>query len=87
MQNRNEEGLFGKIKEKFRTNIFFNALPFAILISMFTITGLFGGFMLGKGLGSSIASFAFSLSFSLFGFFLGLLLSYLIVNVKYPTKA
>ncbi len=84
--NRNEEGLFGKIKEKFRTNIFFHALPFAILISVFTITGLFGGFALGKGLVSSIAGFAFSLSFSLIGFFFGLVLSYLIVKEKYPMK-
>jgi hypothetical protein len=81
MQNR------VKIKEKFKGNIFFQALPFALLISALTIIGLFGGFAVGKGLGSSIAGFVFSFSFSLLGFFLGLFFSYLIVKVKYPIQA
>lgn len=87
MQNRNEGGLFEKIKGKFRTNILFQALPYTILISALTITGLFGGFALGNRWGSSnIAGFAFSLSFSLLGFFLGFLISYLIVKKKYLMK-
>ncbi|MCK4475977.1 MAG: hypothetical protein KAU16_04545 [Methanophagales archaeon] len=80
MQNR------VKIKEKLKGNILFHALPFAILISALTITGLFGGFALGKGLWSSIAGFAFSLFFSLLGFFFGLFISYLIVKEKYLMK-
>lgn len=75
-----------KINGMFRSNIFFHAIPYAILISAFTILGLFGGFELGKGSGSSIAGFAFSLFFSFLGFFLGLLISYHIVKVKYPIK-
>ena len=78
MQNR------VKMKEELKGNVFFHALPYAILISALTIVGLFGGFALGKGLRSSIASFAFSLSFSFLGFFLGLFLSYLVVKRKYP---
>ncbi len=85
MQNRNEGRLFEKIKGKLRSNIFFQALPFAILISALTIIGLFGGYALGKGLGNSIVGFAFSLSFSLLGFFFGLFISYLVVmKEKYP---
>jgi hypothetical protein len=74
MQNRNNgEGLFGRVREKFRANVLLRALPYTLLISALTIVGLFGGFALGKGLRSSIASFAFSLSFSFLGFFLGAL--------------
>ncbi|NQE06361.1 hypothetical protein C5S32_10875 [ANME-1 cluster archaeon GoMg1] len=84
MQNRNGEWLFGKMKGQFRTNILFQALPYTILISALTITGLFGGFALGNRWESSnIAGFAFSLSFSLLGFFLGFLISYLVVKKKY----
>jgi hypothetical protein len=80
MQNR------AKIKEKFKGNIFFVALPYTILIFALTIVGLFGGFALGNRLGSSMTGFAFSLSFSSLGFFLGFLLSYLIVKEKYLMK-
>ncbi len=74
------------MKEKLKNNVFLQALPYTLLISALTILGLFGGFELGKGSGNSITGFAFSLFFSFFGFFLGLLVSYLIVKVKYPMK-
>ncbi|MBC8521188.1 MAG: hypothetical protein H8D26_04260 [Methanomicrobia archaeon] len=80
MQNR------VKIKEKLKGNIFFIALPYTILISALTITGLFSGFALGNRVGSSVAGFSFSLSFSFLGFFLGFLISYLIVKEKYLMK-
>jgi len=80
MQNR------VKIKEELKGNIFFIALPYTILISALTITGLFGGFVLGNRLGSSIAGFSLSLSFSYLGFFLGFLIFYLIVKEKYLMK-
>ncbi len=67
-------------------NIFFHALPYAILISALTVLGLFGGFELGKGSGGSIAGFAFSFFFAFLGFFLGLLISYHLVKEKYPMK-
>jgi hypothetical protein len=75
-----------KIKEELKSNIFFIALPYTILISALTIVGLFGGFALGNRLGSSMAGFSFSLFFSSLGFFLGFLISYLIVKGKYLMK-
>jgi len=73
-----------RVNIKEEGNIFFHALPYAILISSLTIAGLFGGYALGKGIGSSTAGFAFSLLFSFLGFFSGLFLSYLIVQEKHP---
>jgi len=85
MRNMSGRWLLGKIRENIRSNIFLQALPYTFLISVLTIAGLFGGFMLGKWWGSSgITRFAFSLIFSTFGFFLGLLISYLVVEAKYP---
>ena len=75
-----------KIKEELKGNIFFIAFPYTILISVLTITGLFGGFALGNRLESSIAVFFLSLFFSFLGFFLGFLISYLIVKEKYLMK-
>ncbi len=75
-----------KIKEGLKGNIFFIALPYTILISALTITGLFGGFALGNRLGSSIAVFPLSLFFSSLGFFLGFLISYHLVKEKYLMK-
>ena len=80
------EGLFKKIKEGIKRNVFLQALPYAILISSLTIVGLFGGYSIGKGLGGGIAGFILSLSFSFLGFFVGLFISYLIVKTKYPIK-
>ncbi|MCK4731754.1 MAG: hypothetical protein KAT65_04770 [Methanophagales archaeon] len=75
-----------KIKEGLKGNIFFIALPYTILISALTITGLFGGFAVGREFGSSMVGFAFSLFFSSLGYFLGFLISYLIVKDKYLVK-
>ncbi len=75
--------LWVKMKEKLKGNIFFQALPFAFLISTLTFLGLFGGYALGKGLESSAAGFVLSVSFSFLGFFAGLLISYTIVKIKY----
>lgn len=72
-----------KLKEKLKGNIFFQALPYALLISVLTILGLFGGFTLGKGFGGSVASFALALALSFLGFFLGLFISYTLVKLKY----
>lgn len=62
--------------------IFFRALPYALLISILTFLGLFGGFTLGKALESSVAGFALALSLSFLGFFLGLFISYTLVKRK-----
>lgn len=75
--------LWDKLKGKFKGNIFFQALPFALLIAAFTFFGLVGGFLLGTRFGGSTASFALALILSLLGFFLGLFLSYAIVRLKY----
>jgi ABC-type methionine transport system permease subunit len=75
--------LWEKLKEKLKGNIFFQALPFAILIAAFTFFGLWGGFLLGDRIGSSTASFALAVVLSLLGFFFGLFLSYTLVKLKY----
>lgn len=80
------KGKIGELKEKLRTNIVLQALPYTLLIFTLTSLGLFGGFAVGKGLSSNIACFVFSSIFTFLGFFLGLLLSYHIVNEKYLVK-
>ncbi len=75
--------LWKKIKEKLKGNIFFQALPFALLIAGLTFLGLFGGFTLGKGLKSSVTGFALAFLLSFLGFFLGLLISYAVVKLRY----
>jgi hypothetical protein len=75
--------LWDKLKEKLKGNIFFQALPFALLIAAFTFFGLLGGFLLGERIGGSTASFALALILSLLGFILGLFLSYAVVRLKY----
>ena len=72
-----------KLKEGLKGNIFFIALPYTILISALTITGLFGGSALGNWLGSSIVGFSFSFLFSTLGFVIGVLITYLSVKKKY----
>jgi hypothetical protein len=75
--------LWVKLKEKFKGNIFFRALPFAFLIAALTFMGLFGGFMLGKRFESSISSFVLAFVLSFLGFFIGLFISYTIAKLKY----
>jgi hypothetical protein len=75
--------LWVKLKEKLKGNLFFQALPFAFLISALTFIGLFGGFTLGKGWGGSVGGFALAALFSFLGFFLGLLASYVLMKRKY----
>lgn len=75
--------LWDKLKEKLKGNLFFQALPFALLMVAFTFSGLVGGFLLGKRIGGSTASFVLALILSMLGFFLGLFLSYALVRIKY----
>jgi len=74
------------LKEKIKGNIFFRALPFALLIAALTITGLFGGFTLGKSWAGNSAGFAFAAVLSLLGFFIGFGLSYLVLKQKYDQQ-
>ncbi len=74
------------LKEKIKGNIFFRALPFALLIAALTIIGLFGGFTLGKSWGGNIAGFALASVLSLLGFFIGFGLSYMILKQKYDQQ-
>ena len=72
-----------KLKENFKGNIFFQALPFAFLIATLTVLGLFGGFTLGKRFESGVSSFALAFVLSFLGFFIGLFISYTIAKLKY----
>lgn len=78
--------MWRELKDKIKENIILQALPYAVLISFLTIIGLFGGFIVGRGIGGDITGFLFALSFSMLGFFAGLLISYTIIKIKYPIK-
>jgi len=71
---------------KGQVRILLYALPFAILISSLTSLGLLGGYLIGNRLGGYGHVAVFVFSFSFIGFFAGVLISYLIVKVKYPIE-
>lgn len=80
---REEEGNFlRKLWRRARENIFLQALPYAALISSLTIIGMFFGYELAAGCSEMLrALIAFSLS--MLGFVSGVIISYIIVRVKY----
>ena len=69
-----------KLKEKVKGNIFFRALPFALLIAALTIIGLFGGFTLGKSWGGNVLGFVLASLLSLLGFSIAFGVSYMILK-------
>jgi len=71
----------GKMKRK--TYIYLHAIPYAVLISSLTFTGLFLGFTVGKRFDGDVFLFAFSSFFTFAGFAAGLALSYFILKSKY----
>ncbi|MHC1579436.1 MAG: hypothetical protein ACXQTZ_02120 [Candidatus Alkanophagales archaeon] len=77
-----EERFFTRLRRRARENVFLQALPYAVLISSLTITGMFFGYGLASGRGETLrALIAFSLS--MLGFASGVIVSYIVVRVKY----
>ncbi|MCD6203526.1 MAG: hypothetical protein J7I99_04105 [Methanophagales archaeon] len=77
-QSTNINRDIGELRKRLRENMLLRALPYALLISGLTITGLFLGFILAMSRGyGELLCFLLSLSLSFLGFFFALLISYL----------
>ncbi len=70
-----EGSVLERIRERLGRNIFIQALPYALLISFLTFSGMFAGYFFFSG----PSKFVISILLSLMGFATGVVISYMIV--------